>query len=67
MNFLLDYPWLAGAIADLPTPFDAQDNLDLAAFARLCERQIDAGATADRKSTRLNSSHSQQSRMPSSA
>ena len=27
----------------------------------------DAGDAADRKSTRLNSSHSQQSRMPSSA
>ena len=46
MNFPLDYPWLAGAIADLPTPFDVHDGLDLAAFARLCERQIDAGAGA---------------------
>lgn len=46
MNFPLDHPWLAGAIADLPTPFDAQDHLDLPAFAKLCERQIDAGATA---------------------
>ena len=46
MNFPLDHPWLAGAIADLPTPFDAQDNPDLAAFAKLCERQIAAGATA---------------------
>ena len=31
------------------------------------ERTILAGLRADRKSTRLNSSHSQQSRMPSSA
>jgi 4-hydroxy-tetrahydrodipicolinate synthase len=38
--------WLAGATADLPTPFDDDDGIDLAAFARLCERQIDAGAKA---------------------
>ena len=38
--------WLAGYIPDLPTPFDEADNLDLAAFARLCERQIEAGVSA---------------------
>jgi 4-hydroxy-tetrahydrodipicolinate synthase len=38
--------WLAGFIPDLPTPFDENDELDLAAFARLCERQIDAGVSA---------------------
>jgi 4-hydroxy-tetrahydrodipicolinate synthase len=38
--------WLSGFIPDLPTPFDETDNLDLAAFARLCERQIEAGASA---------------------
>src|SRR5260370_30502062 len=38
--------WLAGYIPDLPTPFDEADNLDLAAFARLCERQIEAGVPA---------------------
>ena len=38
--------WLAGYIADLPTPFDADAELDLSAFAMLCERQIDAGASA---------------------
>jgi 4-hydroxy-tetrahydrodipicolinate synthase len=38
--------WLAGFIADLPTPFDHSDQPDLAALARLCERQIAAGATA---------------------
>ncbi len=38
--------WLAGYIADLPTPFDEQGELDLAAFAGLCERQIEAGASA---------------------
>jgi 4-hydroxy-tetrahydrodipicolinate synthase len=38
--------WLAGYIADLPTPFDADAELDLGAFATLCERQIDAGASA---------------------
>ena len=38
--------WFSGYIPDLPTPFDEADNLDLAAFARLCERQIDAGVSA---------------------
>ena len=38
--------WLTGYIADLPTPFDADAELDLDAFAALCERQIDAGASA---------------------
>jgi 4-hydroxy-tetrahydrodipicolinate synthase len=36
---------LAGYIPDLPTPFDASDGLDLAAFAKLCERQIEAGVS----------------------
>ncbi|GLH79814.1 4-hydroxy-tetrahydrodipicolinate synthase [Bradyrhizobium sp. SSBR45G] len=38
--------WLAGIIADIPTPFDATGALDLAALTRLCERQIEAGASA---------------------
>jgi 4-hydroxy-tetrahydrodipicolinate synthase len=38
--------WLSGYISDLPTPFDEEDELDLTAFARLCERQIEAGVTA---------------------
>jgi 4-hydroxy-tetrahydrodipicolinate synthase len=38
--------WLAGTIADLPTPFDDDGGIDLAALARLCERQIEAGASA---------------------
>ncbi len=38
--------WLAGCIPDLPTPFDADDRIDAEAFARLCERQIDAGVQA---------------------
>jgi 4-hydroxy-tetrahydrodipicolinate synthase len=38
--------WLAGYIPDLPTPFDENGAVDLAAFARLCERQIDAGVSA---------------------
>src|SRR4030088_1371940 len=37
---------LAGYIPDLPTPFDENDRLDLAAFVKLCERQIDAGVSA---------------------
>src|SRR5258708_3827797 len=38
--------WLAGYIPDLPTPFDDDDRIDLAAFAKLCERQIEAGVSA---------------------
>jgi 4-hydroxy-tetrahydrodipicolinate synthase len=38
--------WLAGYIADLPTPFDDDDRIDLMAFSQLCERQIAAGASA---------------------
>src|SRR5258705_3475254 len=38
--------WLAGYIPDFPTPFDEDDRLDLAAFAKLCERQIEAGVSA---------------------
>jgi 4-hydroxy-tetrahydrodipicolinate synthase len=38
--------WLAGYIPDLPTPFDDNDRIDLTAFARLCERQIQAGVSA---------------------
>ncbi len=44
----LAYPatWLSGYIADLPTPFDEEGKIDLAAFAKLCERQIEAGVSA---------------------
>jgi 4-hydroxy-tetrahydrodipicolinate synthase len=38
--------WLTGYIPDLPTPFDEAGHLDLAAFARLCQRQIEAGVPA---------------------
>jgi 4-hydroxy-tetrahydrodipicolinate synthase len=38
--------WLAGSIADLPTPFDDNDSVDWTAFAILCESQIEAGANA---------------------
>jgi len=38
--------WLAGYIADLPTPFDDNGAIDLAALATLCERQIGAGVSA---------------------
>lgn len=42
----LSVPWLSGYVADLPTPFDEADRVDLAAYARLCERQIEGGASA---------------------
>lgn len=38
--------WLAGYIPDLPTPFDEAGEIDLTAFARLCERQIEADVSA---------------------
>jgi 4-hydroxy-tetrahydrodipicolinate synthase len=38
--------WLTGYIPDLPTPFDENGGIDLAAFAKLCERQIEAGVSA---------------------
>ncbi len=38
--------WLAGYIPDLPTPFDENGELDLAAFAKLCQRQIEAEVSA---------------------
>ncbi len=38
--------WLAGYIPDIPTPFGENGALDLAAFATLCERQINAGVSA---------------------
>ncbi|CCE11580.1 Dihydrodipicolinate synthase (DHDPS) [Bradyrhizobium sp. STM 3843] len=38
--------WLAGIIPDIPTPFDADGAVDLAALGGLCERQIKAGALA---------------------
>jgi 4-hydroxy-tetrahydrodipicolinate synthase len=40
------FDWLAGYIPDLPTPFDENGELDLDAFALLCERQIACGAAA---------------------
>ena len=38
--------WLTGYIPDLPTPFDEAGKVDEKAFARLCERQIEAGVPA---------------------
>jgi 4-hydroxy-tetrahydrodipicolinate synthase len=38
--------WLAGYIPDLPTPFDEADRIDITAFAKLCEHQIEAGVSA---------------------
>jgi 4-hydroxy-tetrahydrodipicolinate synthase len=46
MTYLVKPTWLAGYIPDLPTPFDEDDRIDLTAFAKLCERQIEAGVSA---------------------
>jgi 4-hydroxy-tetrahydrodipicolinate synthase len=45
-TFVRPATWLVGYIPDLPTPLDENDRIDLAAFARLCERQIEAGVPA---------------------
>ena len=37
---------LSGYIPALPTPFDASDEIDIAALERFCERQVNAGANA---------------------
>jgi 4-hydroxy-tetrahydrodipicolinate synthase len=37
---------LTGYAPALPTPFDDDDNVDIEAFERLCDRQIHEGATA---------------------
>lgn len=46
MPFANSTSWLTGYIPDIPTPFDETGAIDLNAFARLCERQIQAGVTA---------------------
>src|ERR1700732_3695738 len=46
MTYLVKPTWLAGYIPDLPTPFDEDDRIDLTAFAKLCERQIETGVSA---------------------
>ena len=38
--------WLGGFIADLPTPFGDDDQVDWPTFETLCEHQIRSGATA---------------------
>lgn len=42
----LPTPWMTGFIADLPTPFDANDRIDWGSFELLCEQQIRSGARA---------------------
>jgi 4-hydroxy-tetrahydrodipicolinate synthase len=37
---------LSGYAPALPTPFNDKGNIDVAAFERLCDLQIAAGATA---------------------
>jgi 4-hydroxy-tetrahydrodipicolinate synthase len=45
-SFANSTAWLSGCIPDLPTPFNEAGEVDLTAFARLCERQIQAGVSA---------------------
>jgi 4-hydroxy-tetrahydrodipicolinate synthase len=44
--FRRDAPRLSGYAPALPTPFDDAGEVDIAAFKRLCHRQIEAGAAA---------------------
>src|SRR4029077_757817 len=41
-----DVSKLSGYAPAVPTPFDDDDNVDVAAFADFCERQIREGASA---------------------
>src|ERR1700726_913021 len=38
--------WLAGYIPDVPPPFDDRGAIDVAGFAKLCERQIETAGEA---------------------
>ena len=60
---------LRGLLAEVHTFDDGAllRNLDLQDFARLAFAVTGDNLNLDRKSTRLNSSHNNQSRMPSSA
>ena len=49
--------WLAGYIPDIPTPFDDNGALDLAAFAGLCERQIRAATTKHGRCSNIDRAH----------
>ncbi len=44
--FIPPSAWFTGFIPDVPTPFYAEDTIDLKAFAALCERQVAAGVPA---------------------
>src|ERR1700753_2640046 len=46
MSFAEPATWLTGYVPDIPTPFDENGTIDLAAFTRLCERQIQADVSA---------------------
>ena len=54
-----------GRSQDVRTSFDSRANTARAEYARFARDEV--GTLGDRKSTRLNSSHIQKSRMPSSA
>ena len=56
-----------GVIMDVVNVEQAKIAEDAGAVAVMALERVPADIRADRKSTRLNSSHSQQSRMPSSA
>ena len=68
-----------GAGVAIATPFDENYNIDYESFGKFIDFQVEnktdaiivcgtsGEASTDRKSTRLNSSHTRPSRMPSSA
>ena len=54
-------------VNDLGGAVDGEGSGNVTPAQKVCDEIAAMGGKADRKSTRLNSSHSQQSRMPSSA
>ena len=59
--------WLEAAYFGAGLPREAEHELQLGAAAYHREEEAETHLRRDRKSTRLNSSHIQKSRMPSSA
>ena len=56
---------ITGSLVAIVTPMHEDGRLDAGRFRNLIDWHVSEGT--DRKSTRLNSSHIQKSRMPSSA
>ena len=64
---MANYPWEKSYPPGVKWELDIPKKTLHQIFEESCAQYGDRPFTEDRKSTRLNSSHSQQSRMPSSA